>query len=338
MSFHFHAPSCFVGAGIAVALTVALAIALPAGAQPAAATPAPVAAPAARAGHATQATMLASTRAGARIVAVGDRGIVLLSDDGGKTHRQAKAVPVDVTLTSVSFIDEKLGWAVGHWGVVLHTQDGGETWVRQRMDTAHDRPLFAVQFFDTNHGAAAGLWSLVLVTADGGKSWQTVDMPIPEGAKKADLNLLGLFTDDKGRLFAAGESGMVLRSDDRGHHWSYLATGYKGSFWTGLVTADGSILAAGLRGALYRSTDDGQNWTRIDIQSKSSITALARIGSDIVGVGLDGLVLRSTDGGIGFKADVRNDRVSLTALVANALGQPVLYSRLGPVPPDGKAR
>jgi photosystem II stability/assembly factor-like uncharacterized protein len=336
MSSLFHTATRLVGAIVAV-----LAIAQPAQSQPAqvdSAAPAPVAASAPRSGHATQAAMLASARAGTRIVAVGDRGIVLLSDDGGKTHRQAKAVPSDATLTSVSFIDQKIGWAAGHWGVVLRTDDGGETWTQQRGDTKQDRPLFAVQFFDADNGVAVGLWSLVIVTADGGKSWRTVDMPIPEGAKKADLNLLGLFIDAKGRLFAAGEKGMVLRSDDSGRHWNYLATGYKGSFWTGLVTADGAILAAGLRGSLYRSADDGRSWARIDTQSKSSITALARVGPDIVGAGLDGLVLRSADGGLSFKADVRSDHVSLTTLVVNASGQPVLYSRQGPVQADGSAK
>ena len=319
---------CLVGL-----IVMALGIALPASAQAA-----PVAAPAIRVPHAPQAAMLAAARAGTRLVAVGDHGVILLSDDGGKSHRQARSVPIDATLTSVSFVDEKRGWAAGHWGVVLRTEDGGETWTQQRVDTTQDRPLFAIQFFDANNGVAAGLWSLVLVTTDGGKTWQTVQLAIPEGAKKADLNLLGLFVDDKGRLFAAGEKGMVLRSDDRGRHWTYLATGYKGSFWTGLVTADGAIIAAGLRGSLYRSTDEGRSWTRIDTQSKSSITALARVGNDIVGVGLDGLVVRSLDGGVTFKADVRNDRASLTALTVNTSGQPVLYSRQGVVTQDGTAK
>jgi len=331
-------PACLL-ARLAACLVLALAITRPAEAQSSAAAPAsapePTAAAAVQARHAAQAAMLASTRAGARLVAVGDHGIVLLSDDGGKSHRQAKSVPLDVTLTSVSFVGDKLGWAAGHWGVVLHTEDGGETWKQQRIDTRHDRPLFAIQFFDASHGVAVGLWSLVLVTADGGMSWQTVDMPIPEGAKKADLNLLGLFVDDKGRLFAAGERGMVLRSGDRGLHWEYLATGYTGSFWTGICTADGALLVAGLRGSLYRSVDDGRTWTRVDTQGKSSITALARTGSDIVGVGLDGLVLRSADGGASFKADVRVDRAPLTAVAVNAAGQPVLYSRQGVLAPEG---
>lgn len=325
-----------VGCGIA-----ALAVAQACAAQPVSTgtrQAAPVAMPAANVAHATQAMMLATARAGTRIVAVGDRGVILLSDDGGRQHRQAKSVPLDATLTSVSFVDDKLGWAAGHWGVVLHTADGGETWTRQRIDTTQDRPLFAIQFFDAKHGVAVGLWSLVLVTADGGKTWTPVELPPPEGAKKADLNLLGLFADNTGRLFAAGEKGMVLRSDDKGRQWTYLATGYKGSFWTGVVAADGSILAAGLRGSLYRSADQGRSWARIDTGTKSSITALARAGSDIVGVGLEGLVLRSTDGGLSFKGEVRADRAALTALAINADGQPVLYARQGVLPANGSAK
>ena len=63
-------------------------------------------------------------------LAVGERGIVLLSDDSGMTWRQAR-VPVSVSLTAVQFVDAEQGWAVGHLGVVLHTEDGGETWHKQ---------------------------------------------------------------------------------------------------------------------------------------------------------------------------------------------------------------
>lgn len=294
----------------------------------------PASAAAVRVPHATQATMLASVRAGSRIVAVGDHGIVLLSDDSGKSHRQAKAVPTDVTLTSVSFVDDRHGWAVGHWGVVLRTTDGGETWTLQRTDAQQDRPLFAVHFFDGQHGVAVGLWSLVLVTQDGGGHWEAVEMPIPDGSKKADFNLLGLFADAKGHLFAPAERGMVLRSDDQGHHWSYLATGYKGSFWTGIATPDGKLFVAGLRGSLYRSADDGRTWSRIDTRSKSSITALVIDGSQVVGVGLEGLVLHSSDGGASFTPEVRDDRLSLTTATIGPDGQAVFYSRQGVVKTD----
>lgn len=296
-----------------------------------------VARPAQRAAHAARAALLGATQAGARVVAVGERGVVMLSDDEGKTFRQAREVPVDATLTSVSFADSQRGWAVGHWGVVLATQDGGETWAVQRKDVQVDRPLFAVHFFDACHGVAVGLWSLVLTTSDCGASWRSIELAPPEKAKKADLNLLGLFADDRGRVFAAAEKGMVLRSDDRGATWTYAATGFKGSLWTGLALPGGVLLAGGLRGALYRSGDDGRNWTRLDSGSKSSITAIAAHEREVLAVGLDGLVLRSTDGGANFSSEVRPDRAALTSVVMASAGRTVYFSRQGvvgnPAPP-----
>lgn len=285
--------------------------------------------PAVRAAHASQAMLLAAMRAGSRIVAVGDHGVVMLSDDDGRSHRQARRVPVDVVLTAVHFASEREGWAVGHRGVVLHTADAGETWALQRIDDSGDRPLFAVHFFDARNGVAVGLWSRVIVTSDGGAHWDTVAMQPPEGSKKADLNLMALAADDKGRLYAAGERGMVLRSEDRGRTWVYEATGYKGSFWASLAAPDGVLLVGGLRGSLYRSTDGGRSWSRVETHSRSSITSLAVVGPAIVGVGLEGLVLRSDDNGLSFKASVCPERLDLTAVEGSARRQPIVYSRRG---------
>jgi photosystem II stability/assembly factor-like uncharacterized protein len=312
-----------------------------AGAPPAVRIPAePVARPAVRVLHAGQAALLASARAGTRVVAVGDHGVVMLSDDEGRTFRQARDVPLDVTLTSVSFADERRGWAVGHWGAVLATRDGGETWVVQRKDVQVDRPLFAVHFFDAENGVAVGLWSLVLVTRDGGASWNSVALAPPEGSGKADLNLLNLFADARGRIYATAEKGRVLRSDDRGASWTYASAGYAGSFWTGVALPGGVLLVGGLRGSLYRSADDGRNWARIDTASKSSITAMAVREGTVVAVGLDGLTLRSTDGGASFSSEVRPDRAALTAMTFTQTGQTLLFSRQGlvraPPPPGSK--
>ncbi|MEJ8858857.1 YCF48-related protein [Variovorax robiniae] len=286
--------------------------------------------PAQRVAHALKAEMLAIASAGPRFVAVGDHGVVLLSDDAGKAWRQAKSVPVDVKLNGTSFVDDKQGWAVGHRGAILHTQDGGETWVVQRMAAQEDRPLFAVHFFDASHGVAVGLWSLVLVTEDGGKSWKEQKLAPPPDGKTADLNLLSLFADAKGRLLATAEKGMMLLSEDQGHAWRYLETGYKGSFWTGVAT-DGAWVVAGLRGSLYRSADDGAHWDRIDTGSTSSITGLATRGKNVLAVGLDGLVLQSNDGGSHFKPEIREDRLSLTAAALLPDGKALLLSRNGPV-------
>lgn len=302
-----------------------------------AATGAPDAAPelrhtaAARIAGAVNATMLAAATAGKRIVAVGEHGIILLSDDGGRSYRQPALVPVGVVLTDVSFADERNGWAVGHWGVVIHTSDGGETWAIQRTDTDVDQPLFSVHFRNAQEGWAVGLWSLLLTTRDGGQTWATVQPPAPSGHKRADLNLYRIFPDAAGHLYVAAEQGRVMRSSDNGASWNWLDTGYKGSFWSGIALRDGTLLVGGLRGTIYRSADGGATWHKAASPLKNSITAFAESEGRLLAVGLDGVRLESRDGGATFTGAQREDRLPLTAVLAPDGRGEILFSRRGPV-------
>jgi photosystem II stability/assembly factor-like uncharacterized protein len=288
---------------------------------------------------ATKAMMLSSVRAGKRIIAVGDHGIVLLSDTDGADFRQAKSVPVRSTLTAVHFTDEKTGWAVGHWGTVLRTDDGGESWKIQRADTSVDQPLFSVYFRDKDNGWAVGLWSLMISTRDGGRTWVPVRLPPPPGGKKADRNLLKILANRMGALFIAAEQGMVLRSYD-GENWTYIHTGYKGTFWTGIVLNNGTILVGGLRGTIYRSTDDGRSWRESKTDSNSSITDFAEAGGKVLAVGLDGVTLESADGGASFRGTQREDRLPFTAIAVASNGRIVRFSKQGVVeePPAAKGK
>lgn len=277
--------------------------------------------------------MLAVARAGNRIVAVGDYGVVLLSDDEGKTFLQAKTVPVSSTLTSVHFVDANNGWAAGHWGAILKTADAGQTWAIQRTDFVADQPFFSIYFKNLNEGWVVGLWSLMLHTVDGGATWEKVSLPPPAGAKKADRNLYSIFADAKGDLFATSEQGRVLHSDDNGANWRYTETGYVGSLWTGISLADGVLLVGGLRGTVYRSDDAGKSWQVSKTNLKSSITNMTqRADKSIVAVGLDGLTMVSVDDGITFDGKQRQDRAALTAVIdAKTAKGMQLFSSQGPV-------
>ena len=79
---------------------------------------------------ASRSLLQAVTLAGDRLIAVGPRGHIVVSADGGATWKQSP-VPVSSDLTSVYFVDAKQGWVVGHDGVVLHTADGGDSWQLQ---------------------------------------------------------------------------------------------------------------------------------------------------------------------------------------------------------------
>jgi photosystem II stability/assembly factor-like uncharacterized protein len=269
------------------------------------------------------------TRAGTRIVAVGEHGVIALSDDDGKTFRQARHSPVDCALTAVSFVDASRGFAVGHWGTIIASVDGGETWQLQRVDSAVDQPLFSVAFRSPLEGWAVGLWSILLHTEDGGKTWVAQHLDAPPGGKKADRNLNKIFFDAHGTIFVAAEQGNVLRSQDGGKTWVYLTTGYLGSFWTGLAASNGAIYVGGLRGSLYRSTDGGAHWTALASGSKASMTGLIENASHLTGVALDGYLFAGDLQDSAFAAHQFPDRPALTAVVANGAGRLVFASKSG---------
>ncbi|AOK14757.1 glycosyl hydrolase [Burkholderia cepacia] len=270
-----------------------------------------------------------ATRAGRRVVAVGEHGVILLSDDDGRTWRQSQRVPVSATLSAITFADAKHGWAVGQWGAILATDDGGDTWVTQRLDTSVDQPLFSVLFTNARDGIAVGLWSLMLQTHDGGKTWARTTLPKPPGGGKADRNLYHVFADAGQALYIVSEQGMVLKSADGGANWTYLPTGGKGTLWSGVAMPDGRIVVGGLLGSLFESRDGGATWAPLNPRTKSSITDVVATGNGLLAVGLDGLVLTQRANGESFELAQRADRATLTAALIDARGKPVLFSQDG---------
>jgi photosystem II stability/assembly factor-like uncharacterized protein len=254
---------------------------------------------------AAQTLLLDVARAGERIVAVGAWGHVLLSDDGGATWRQARSVPVQAVLTSVFFLDARSGWATGHDAVILHTRDGGETWVLQHRDIESDAPLFSIWMRGAHSGIAVGAFGSALRTRDGGQHWEAVEILEDDG----DLHLNALFEGPEDALFIAAEAGQVLRSRDGGVHWEVLDPPYAGSFWGGLATREGAVLVFGMRGHLLRSDDGGDHWVSVDSGTDQSLGGGTRLDDGSIAiVGLGGAITVSRDGGRTFEARVRADR------------------------------
>lgn len=302
--------------------------------ETAAAAPWPTLEPARQVSNAVAAPLLASARAGNRVVAVGDHGVILLSDDGIK-FRQARMVPVRSLLTSVQFIDARRGYAAGHDGVVLGTQDGGETWMLLRAERGAEQPILSLYFDSPEHGIAVGLYGWAIETRDAGRTWSEIKV---EAGENADRHLLHMFGSGRGSLFIAGEGGTIFRSADRGKSWQASTTGDNGSLWYGRSLPDGSLLVCGMRGHLYRSSDDGKTWQRVDSHTTQSLTGIAELADGrIVVVGMAGTVLDSKDGGKTFSVTQRAGQESLTAVLANG-SRPLLMSMAGPLQDDGPDR
>jgi photosystem II stability/assembly factor-like uncharacterized protein len=246
---------------------------------------------------------------GSRVVAVGERGHVLLSDDRGVSWRQAE-VPTRSTLTAVQFVNGPRIFAVTYDDLVLRSDDGGDHWSPQRVLSEPDRPLLDLWFADPEHGVVIGAYGLVLVTEDGGRTWRRA-LDDDEGPH---ANAIAAALD--GTLYIAGEAGSILRSDDRGETWQPLPSPYQGSFFGALVLDDGALLIFGLRGHLFRSDDRGRSWQRLPTGTDATLLAgLVRADGSIVLAGLGGALLLSEDGGRSFELRQRSDRRGTAALV-----------------------
>jgi photosystem II stability/assembly factor-like uncharacterized protein len=266
---------------------------------------------------AQESLLLDVVRAGDRLVTVGERGHVLLSDDQGQNWRQV-VVPTRTTLTAVSFTDPQNGWAVGHDSVILHSSDGGEHWSLQYSDPDEQSPLLDISFGDPKHGIAVGAYGQFLVTDDGGAHWQPQAV---HGEDDFHLNAID-------GAFLAAEAGNLYRKD--GTAWQTLPSPYEGSFFGVLPLSDDSLLMFGLRGHLFRSDDRGATWTPIDTGLHAALTAgLVTSTGRTVLVGHGGTVLWSDDGGQSFKSQRIPDRAALSAVVETADGKLLAVGQRG---------
>lgn len=314
--------------------------------------------PAAASVRANKSVLLAVTRAGDRLVAVGELGIILLSDDNGANWRQAK-VPTSVALTNVRFLSARQGWAVGHGGIVLHSGDGGETWRKQfdgkqaaavelaaaqagaggdagskRLRDAErlvaegaDKPFLDIRFADERCGFVVGAYGLIYATSDGGQTWQSLKgrLDNPKGRHLYALDVAG------SDIVVAGEQGALYRSRDGGATFAEAKTPYVGSYF-GALRGNGpqALLVFGLRGNAYRSADDGASWQKVDLGLPVTVTAGARLADGSLAlVDETGRLLQSRDGGQSFAPAKVQQPSSFTGLVQAADGSLVFSGARG---------
>ena len=267
--------------------------------------------------------LLDAAMAGARIVVVGQRGHILVSDDGGASWKQTR-VPTRALLTAVHMHDENTGWAVGHDAVILRTDDGGDTWRLMHRAPEEERPLLDVWFRDKDTGFAVGAYGYFLATRDGGKTWTS------RAISKDDFHLNEIVPAGAERLYMAAEAGVAYRSDDGGNTWHELRSPYTGSWYGALVLDEDRMLLLGLRGHLFLSEDGGESWTQVATGTTATLTDAVRLPSGLVLLtGLEGVLLTSRDGGRTVSTTRLTSRQGISSVLALADGTVLLTGEFG---------
>ena len=285
--------------------------------------------------RASQSLLLDAVQTAAGYFVVGERGHILVSDDG-QSWKQAQ-VPTRSTLTSITSADGVL-WAGGHDGVIVHSTDGGQTWTRRRMqvwtpdyaDPLDGVPVMDILMVDGMNGFAIGAYAMFLETRDGGVTWEPRGIinydepePAPEPAvetasadadapaaddwtfdasdlereAEADPHLYAMARTDEGHLVIAGERGAFFRSTDGGQTWERDRLPYEGSMFGILSFGGEHLLVHGLRGNVLESHDLGRSWTNVETGVNTSLMGgRALADGGAILVGANGVVLSRPDG------------------------------------------
>ena len=263
-------------------------------------------------------TLLDVTRAGDRIIAVGDYGVVVFSDDEGASWAQG-SVPVSVTLTAVDFATPEKGWAVGHDSVIIHSSDGGKAWSRQLDGFAAAR--LAMEAID-DRAAELESQSIEESAEPGWALQDELDMldflrseaewAIGEGPNRPFLDVLFLDDEVGHAIGAFGDYFVTTNGGASWHSRSPWLPNPDGLHLYGISSgADNALLIVGEYGLVLRRGGVDETWEFVRTPYEGSFFGILGQDEKVLAYGLRGNAVYSADFGTNWHPVATGTRKSL---------------------------
>lgn len=232
---------------------------------------------------------------------------------------EKKALPTIQYLRSVCFTDSLYGWIAGDSGIMLHTTNGGNSWVQQITHTGNE--ITDVLFINRNQGWASALNYAVapygtelLRTSNGGATWEKY--PYPD----ENIFITSIFYFDSLNGWMGGRPHAIAKTTDGGLTWAQATVDTSILAFFPVLTiqfyneqygyASGGMFD--IAGVIWRTSDGGNTWHAMDasdapadevhgIHMFDSITVMGAGGDPDFGYGVG--MIRTTDGGINWDYD-----------------------------------
>ena len=191
------------------------------------------------------------------LLAVGDHGLLLESDDGGTTW-QRREWNIDATLNAVAFANASTGVIVGDRGLMLRTTNGGANWLVTFPSTTQD--LLDVCFANALQGWTVGSGGVVLYTANAGQSWETQSTPVNKLLRSVHFS-------DASHGWAVGSEGTIIATSTGGAPWTQQASGTTRDLFDVCSETTGSTTNLWVVGTwtIRRTTNGGTTWSPVTL-------------------------------------------------------------------------
>jgi photosystem II stability/assembly factor-like uncharacterized protein len=251
------------------------------------------------------ALLIAAPTAGAAPITVGHSGW-----DWGNPLPQGNA------LRAVDFLGP-IGYAVGDYGTVLASDDGGATWRGLVSGSTDDLSL--VQMIDVGSFVVAGECT-VLRSDNGGASFRS--LPWADLGSRCRSPVVGISfpTTDTGYVLRA--DGRVYRTDDGGDDWQEVTdltvatADQKEGSATDIAFRDASTGFATTDEGIYRTTDGGLSWPLVANAPLTGLDGIDLAGVNVVYAVGTGTVFASMDDGRTWSAKPLSNAFRSTRLTS----------------------
>lgn len=189
----------------------------------------------------------------------------------------------------VWFKNETQGFAIGAYGLILATKDGGKTWVSNfdRLDNIDTYHYYGI----TPAGASlfiAGEVGMLFRSDDDGKTWTRLASPY-EGS------FFGIIASPLGdTVIAYGMEGQAYRSSDMGTSWTPLNIENRSPYSGGAIFKDGSIILSGINGDLFFNPKGSSSFTKLAVSFPECAAMAQSEPGQILLTGINGLFKTTT--------------------------------------------
>ena len=214
-----------------------------------------------------------------------------------------QVAPEKLDLNTVYFLDDKRGWIGGDDGFLTRTEDGGQSWVKQIVQT--NAAINDIYFRDKEAGfLIAG--NAIFTTRDNGLRWSEARRFLPSEFEGADVELYSIRFSSKKKGWVVGSvskrerviDSILLFTDNAGETWQRQRAPSRLELIHIDFANDKRGWIAGADGTILGTLDGGATWTRQETGTKATIFHIDFRGEKKgLAVGERGTILRTLDGG-----------------------------------------
>lgn len=230
--------------------------------------------------HLKRAVFMDYARTKNREYIITDSGVLLTSRDGGEKFYLRKFIRADedrlrdVTFRRIQFFNERQGVIIGGNGLILRTNDGGDSW-KPALDPAVTGNLRQVARLKPGSWVILGDDGVALITNDAGQTFSPFEK-LKNAYRNPNESATGMAMSEK-YGYVVGEAGLMVVTRDGGETWKTVPMAQSLFFQDVAVAPDGMAIAVGLDGLIRHTQflpDGSLQWQEADTRSDVDLTAV----------------------------------------------------------------